>query len=288
MTSVEAFRSDERRERWRLFSLSAPALVLVGLVVVVPVSWLLWLSISGSDGFTARNYVRLYQSPAYLSIFKQTFALSAAVTGCVILLGYPVAYLLSQLPRRAATFCLALVLLPFWTSILVRTFAWLVLLQRNGIVNKALINFGLISEPLPLLYNWTGTFIGMVHIMLPFLILPLYASMRAVDPSLTQAAISLGSTPIRAFLGIFLPLSLPGLLAGALLVFVYCLGFYIVPQILGGGRVNMVAMKVLDNATQFGDWGAASALGVILLVTVALLFGLLARLSRVSAEVGTA
>ena len=287
MTSFDDFGLDERRERRRLFSLSLPAVLLVSLVVVLPVGWLFWLSISGPDGLTARNYVRLYQSPAYLSIFEQTFAMSAAVTTSVALLGYPVAYLLSQLPRRAATFCLALVLLPFWTSLLVRTFAWLVLLQRNGIINKALIDLGVISEPLSLLYNMTGTYIGMVHIMLPFLILPLYASMRTVDASLTQAAMSLGSTPARAFLGIFLPLSMPGLLGGALLVFVYCLGFYIVPQVLGGGRVNMVAMKVLDNATQFGDWGAASALGVVLLVVVGILFALLAQLSRVAALVGT-
>jgi putative spermidine/putrescine transport system permease protein/spermidine/putrescine transport system permease protein len=128
------------------------------------------------------------------------------------------------------------------------------------------MELGIVSEPLSLIYNAAGVVLGMLHIMLPFMILPLYAAMKSVDPMLIKAAISLGATRRRAFYTIFMPLTLPGLIAGSLLVFIYCLGFYITPQILGGGRVNLVSMKILENATVYSDWGAASALGVVLLV----------------------
>jgi ABC-type spermidine/putrescine transport system permease subunit I len=273
--TAEELEAKDSGERLRLLSLSLPALLLITVILLVPVGWLFWLSVSGPDGMTAANYVRLYENPAYLSIFQTTFLLSLAVTLLTALLGYPLAYLLSVLPRGLALLGLLVVLLPFWTSTLVRTYAWLVLLQRRGLINTLLLDLGLTEEPIGLVYNSAGVVIGMVHIMLPFMVLPLYAAMRSVDPMLVRAAISLGATRRVAFFTVFAPLTLPGLVAGSLLVFIYCLGFYITPQILGGGRVNMVSMKILENATVYSDWGAASALGVVLLLVTLALFKLI-------------
>jgi ABC-type spermidine/putrescine transport system permease subunit I len=158
------------------------------------------------------------------------------------------------------------VLVPFWTSVLVRTYAWLVLLQRNGVINSALISLGIIEEPLQLAHNLTGSIIGMVHIMLPFLVLPLYAAMRNIDMDLVRAAIGLGCSPRSAFWRVFFPMSMPGLFAGVVLVFILSLGFYVTPALLGGGRVQMLAQRIESTITVYSNWGAASALGVVLLI----------------------
>jgi ABC-type spermidine/putrescine transport system permease subunit I len=169
------------------------------------------------------------------------------------------------------------VLVPFWTSVLVRTYAWLVLLQRNGLINGWLQSLGLIDEPLQLAHNLTGSIIGMVHIMLPFLVLPLYASMKSIDLDLVRAAVGLGATPRRAFWTVFFPMSLPGLFAGVVLVFVLSLGFFVTPALLGGGRVQMLAQRIESTITLYSNWGAASALGVVLLLVTLALIWLLHR-----------
>jgi putative spermidine/putrescine transport system permease protein/spermidine/putrescine transport system permease protein len=158
------------------------------------------------------------------------------------------------------------VLLPFWTSLLVRTYAWLVLLQRKGLVNDWGMALGWWSEPIALVHNMTGTLIGMVHIMLPFMVLPLLSTMRSIDGDYLKAASSLGAGPARAFWSVFFPLSMPGLLAGTLIVFILCLGFYVTPAVLGGGKVIMVSNQIANDIELFFNWGAASALGVVLLV----------------------
>jgi ABC-type spermidine/putrescine transport system permease subunit I len=172
---------------------------------------------------------------------------------------------------------MVLVLVPFWTSVLVRTYAWLVLLQRNGLINGWLQSLGLIDEPLQLAHNLTGSIIGMVHIMLPFLVLPLYASMKSIDLDLVRAAVGLGATPRRAFWTVFFPMSLPGLFAGVVLVFVLSLGFFVTPALLGGGRVQMLAQRIESTITLYSNWGAASALGVVLLLVTLALIWLLHR-----------
>ena len=275
-------------ERIRQGALASPAFILVLVILVLPVGWLFWLSFVGPGGFTAVNYIRLYESGAYFAIFRTTFAMSLLVTALAALLGYPYAYLISQLSSRWAALGLLVVLLPFWTSLLVRTYAWLVLLQRRGLINTMLMKLQIISEPLNLSYNVFGVTIGMLHIMLPFMILPLYAAMRAVDPGLTRAAISLGASRRQAFFSVFVPLTLPGLLAGSMLVFIYCLGFYITPQVLGGGRVNLVSMKILENATVYSDWGAASSLGVVLLLATLVIFKVSQKLLPVDRMMGQA
>ncbi len=271
-------RRDQLRERLALFGLCSPALLIVLVILVIPVGWLFYLSFLGADGsFSLENYARMVQRKSYLRIFETTFVVSIATTAICILIGYPFAYFLSQLPRRAANLCLITVLLPFWTSLLVRTYAWLVLLQKRGLINEWAIDLGLWEEPLKFVHNMTGTLIGMVHIMLPFLVLPLYSSMSAIDRNLMKAAANLGASPSRAFWTTFFPLSLPGLFAGSLIVFVLCLGFFVTPAVLGGGRVIMVSMKIASNIELFVNWGAASALGVVLLAMTAAILWLAAR-----------
>ncbi len=265
---------DANRERLTLLSLSAPAFVLVLVTMVLPVAWLFWLSFLADNGsFSLEHYRRLVEQPSYARTFVVTFKVSLLTTAICILLGYPLAYVLSQLPRRAANLCLVAVLLPFWTSLLVRTYAWLVLLQRSGLINTWGIRLGLWDEPLPLVHNLNGTMIGMVHIMLPFLVLPVLGAMRSIDKDYLKAAANLGAGPVRAFWAVFFPLSMPGLIAGALIVFILCLGFYVTPAVLGGGKVIMVANAIANDIELFFNWGAASALGVVLLaLTLAFLY----------------
>jgi ABC-type spermidine/putrescine transport system permease subunit I len=258
---------DHRLEQGIFFGLSAPALLVVLLVAVVPVLWLSSLSLFNAAGqLSTENYERIFSSPLYRRTFVVTFQISLAVTFICVLLGYPLCYWLANMPQRVASVLLVFVLVPFWTSVLVRTYAWLVLLQRNGLINESLLSLGLIEKPLQLAHNLNGSIIGMVHIMLPFLILPLYATMRNIDGDLVRAAIALGSSPRSAFWRVYLPMSLPGLFAGTVLVFILSLGFYVTPALLGGGRVQMLAQRIESTITIHSNWGAASALGVVLLL----------------------
>jgi ABC-type spermidine/putrescine transport system permease subunit I len=286
MTIVEMEKPNERglqqvaaNERLTFFGLTLPYLLMVTALIVIPVGWLFYLSFIGRDGsLSFENYERMMKSKAYIRIFLTTFKISILTTIICAAIGYPLAYFMSQLSRKWANICMIGVLIPFWTSLLVRTYAWLVLLQKKGLLNNMAIEMGLISEPIKIVHNTTGTLIGMVHIMLPFLILPLYANMRAIDKDALKAASSLGATPTRAFWTVFFPLSLPGLLAGLLIVFVLCLGFYVTPAILGGGRVIMAAMKISSNLELYFSWGAASALGVVLLVVTGIILFIASKL----------
>ena len=272
--NADKLRAAERRENLTIFALSLPALIAVLVVIVIPVGWLFSLSFLDSSGqLSLVNYQKMIEYKSYARVFKTTFNVSILTTLLCILIGYPLAYFLSQIPRRYVGFFMLTVLLPFWTSLLVRTYAWLVMLQRNGLINNFAIDLGLWDTPLKLAHNLNGTLIGMVHIMLPFLILPLYAAMRRIDPHALQAAANLGATPVQAFWQIFVPLSLPGVVAGSLIVFVLCLGFYVTPAVLGGGKVILVSMQITAILEDQFNWGAASALGVVLLVlTFAALF----------------
>lgn len=280
-------RADEQLERWRLFGLSSPAILIVMVILVIPTGWLFYVSFLGADGsFSMENYARMLERKSYARIFQTTFQVSLITTGLCILIGYPLAYFMSQLPIKWANLCLVTVLLPFWTSLLVRTYAWLVLLQRQGLVNEWGMGMGLWDEPLKLVHNMNGTLIGMVHIMLPFLILPTYGAMRAIDRDYLKAAANLGASPARAFWTVFLPLSTPGLFAGALMVFILCLGFFVTPAILGGGTVILVSMQIVSNIELFVNWGAASALGVVLLVLTLMVLWVASRFVRLEQMTG--
>ena len=258
----------ERRKEGRLFfNLSLPSLITILIVVFIPVFLLSSLSFFDRAGdLSWANYDRIFQSQLYIKTFIITLKISFITLFFCILLGYPLCYWLSQLPDRLAGILMIFVLLPFWTSILVRTYAWLVILQRNGIINDTLISIGWIDEPLQLAHNLTGSLIGMVHILLPFFILPLFASMRSIDTNFIRAAISLGSTPRGAFWRIFFKMSLPGFFAGTVLVFVLALGTYVTPALLGGGKIQMLAQRIDSTIMLYSNWGAASALGVVLLI----------------------
>ena len=269
----------DRKENYTLFGLTLPYLFLIFFLIIIPVGWLFYMSFIGRDGsLSMENYMRMWKSKAYMRIFITTFKISFLTTLICALLGYPLTYFMSQLSNRWANICLIGVLIPFWTSLLVRTYAWLVLLQRKGLINNLGLDLGIISEPIKFVHNTSGTLIGMAHIMLPFLILPLYANMKAIDKDCLKAAANLGATPTRAFWTVFFPLSIPGLLAGLLIVFVICLGFYVTPAVLGGGKVIMAAMKISANIELYFSWGAASALGVVLLVVTMIILYIASKL----------
>jgi putative spermidine/putrescine transport system permease protein/spermidine/putrescine transport system permease protein len=269
----------DRKENFTLFGLTVPYLFLIFFLIIIPVGWLFYMSFIGRDGsYSFENYQRMVTQKSYIRIFLTTFKISFLTTLICALLGYPLTYFMSQLSRKWAGICMIGVLIPFWTSLLVRTYAWLVLLQRKGLINNIAIDLGFISEPIKFVHNTSGTLIGMAHIMLPFLILPLYANMRAIDKDCLKAAANLGATPTRAFWTVFFPLSIPGLLAGLLIVFVICLGFYVTPAVLGGGKIIMAAMKISSNIELYFSWGAASALGVVLLVVTMLILYIASKL----------
>jgi ABC-type spermidine/putrescine transport system permease subunit I len=277
----ESLRQQHGNENAQLFGLTVPGILVLILALVVPLGVMTVLSFVGEDGsLSLENYQRVVESAVYGRIFGITFLVAFLTTAIVVLIGYPLTYFLSQLPPHLANLGMLGVLMPFWTSVLVRTYAWLILLQRRGIINNTLIDLGIITDPLPLANNLTGTLVGMVHVMLPFLVLPLYGAMKAVDPNLMSAASNLGARPTRAFWDVFFPLSLPGLLSGALMVFVLCLGFYVTPAVLGGGRVIMIAMRIDANVRIYSSWGAASALGVALIVMTAILLCIAYWVSR--------
>ena len=214
----------------------------------------------------------------YLDVLARTFWISLVVTMACFVLGYPIAYLLATLPTRMSNLLMVLVLLPFWTSLLVRTTAWLVLLQSEGLVNNAAMALGLWSERIQLVHNRTGVYVAMVHILLPFMVLPLYSVMKGISPTHMRAAASLGATPFRAFFEVYVPQTVPGIGAGVLLVFIISLGYYITPALVGGPKDQMLSYFVAFHTNQTLNWGMAAALSVVLLVCVLIFFAIYNRL----------
>jgi putative spermidine/putrescine transport system permease protein/spermidine/putrescine transport system permease protein len=284
LLNAQSLRTQGVREQRILLSLATPAVLLIVAIVLVPVGWLFYLSFLGNDGqWSLEHYQKMIEYKSYARTFVTTFQVSILTTILCILIGYPLAYFLAILPQRVAGFFLLAVLLPFWTSLLVRTYAWLVLLQKNGILNDFAISMGLWDTPIKLVHNLTGTLIGMAHIMLPFLVLPLYGSMRKIERDMMHAAANLGASPVQAFWKVYFPLSLSGMVAGSLIVFVLCLGFYVTPAVLGGGRVVMVATQITAILENQFNWGAASALGVVLLIVTIVILYLAARFLKLDA-----
>ena len=214
----------------------------------------------------------------YVDILLRTFWIGFVVMTFCLVLGYPLAYKLASLPPRISNLLLILVLLPFWTSLLVRTAAWVVLLQREGPVNGLLQALRIADQPLQLVYNRFGLYVAMTHILLPFMVLPLYSVMRGIPPQYMRAAASLGARPLRAFLRIYLPQTVPGIGAGCLLVFILAIGYYITPALVGGANDQMISYFVAFFTNQTVNWGMASALGAVLLIATLVLFVVYARL----------
>lgn len=222
----------------------------------------------------------------YLAIFGRTLVIGFAVTFFALLLGYPLAYWISTLSERRANLVMILVLIPFWTSVLVRVAAWIVLLQSEGLINKALIGSGLISQPLTLLFNRVGVYISMTHILLPFMILPLYSVMKSIPQTYQRAAVSLGSHPFAAFWRVYVPQTYPGIGAGALLVFILAIGYYITPALLGGPNDQMVSYYVAYFTNVTINWGMACALGGLLLAATLVLYAVYGRFTRSQVSLG--
>ena len=226
------------------------------------------------------------EEAAFSDILLRTFSISAVVTLMCILLGYPLAYWLSTLNERKANLMMILVLLPFWTSVLVRIAAWIVLLQTNGLVNRFLMFTGLTGEPVPLLFNRLGVIIAMVHILLPFMILPLYSVMKSVPGNYVRAAVSLGSTPLAAFFRVYVPQTYPGVAAGGLLVFITSIGYYVTPALLGGAADQMLSYYVAQYTNVDVNWGMACALGSVLLTTTLILYAVYRRFAKSELSLG--
>ena len=226
------------------------------------------------------------EEDAFSDILLRTFSISAVVTLICILLGYPLAYWLSTLNERKANLMMILVLLPFWTSVLVRIAAWIVLLQTNGLVNRFLMFTGLTGEPVPLLFNRLGVVIAMVHILLPFMILPLYSVMKSVPSNYVRAAVSLGSPPLAAFFRVYVPQTYPGVAAGGLLVFITSIGYYVTPALLGGAADQMLSYYVAQYTNVDVNWGMACALGSVLLATTLVLYAVYRRFAKAELSLG--
>jgi ABC-type spermidine/putrescine transport system permease subunit I len=260
--------------------------LLFCLFYLYPILRLLSLSVvkAGEGGrgvvLTADHYAQVLHSPMYLPVLGETLRISAFATVLAILLGYPVAYLLTRVAPSTVTRLMIFLLLPLWTSLLVRTYAWMVLLQRRGVVNSLLLQAGLIDKPLALMFNEVGVIIGTTHILLPFMIFPIYSALRRVDPDLVKAARGLGASDTRAFLRITLPLSLPGVGAGVLIVFISALGYFVTPALLGGGKVVIVAMAIERQVNDFLNWPLAGALAVVLVGVTLLAVGVFQRMLR--------
>lgn len=259
-----------RSPRQSSFGYLLPALFIIALFFVVPVCMLLMRSVLEPQ-LGLQNYATLLGSTTYLRVFLNTFLVAGLVTIVSVVIGYPIAWLLAIMPERWSRLILAIIILSMWTNLLARTYAWMVLLQRTGVVNKVLIGLGLIDKPLALVNNLVGVTIGMTYIMLPFVILPLMGVLRSIDPGILRAAALCGANKRQCFMLILLPLSLPGIAAGALMVFVMSLGYYVTPALLGGTSNMMLAELVAQFVQSLVDWGMGGAAAfVLLLVTLAL------------------
>ena len=260
-----------RSPRLAPWILLAPTLLLLAVFFLYPLGDMLARSLYDPD-FTWKHYARLVAEPTYLQVLWITFEIALSVTVAALVLGFPLAYFLSQIRARTAGLLMILVVVPYFTSVLVRTYAWMVLLGTEGIVNQLLGAVGLIDQPLTLMYTRFGVLVGMTYILLPYMVLALYSVMRGIDTGLLRAAESLGASRRRAFWRIFVPLSMPGVAAGSLLVFILSIGFFITPALMGSQEDSMISMIIESQVETYFDWGFASALASILLACTLALF----------------
>ena len=254
-----------------------------------------WLAIRQAGArFTLRHYLqaldlerredgsiglRPEESRVYTPLMWRTLLVSLGVTLLCLMIGYPIAYMIANGPPRRSKLLLLLVLVPFWTSLLVRTTAWIVLLQRQGVINGFLVSIGILPDDvrLQMIYNMTGTFVAMTHVLLPFMVLPLFSVMRSIPSSHMAAAASLGANPLQAFRRVYLPQTMPGIGAGSLLVFILAIGYYITPALVGGRTGELISSQIAYHVQTSLNWGLAAALSSILLVAVTLLFLIYSR-----------
>lgn len=282
MTSITLHPRDTLRRRlaeanW--FLLVLPALAFLSIFFLYPLIDIVMRSLNGGS----TNYERIFSTSLYIRVVATTFEMGLLVTAACLVIGYAYAYALSATNGSLLAFLTVALLLPFWVSVLLRTFAWLVLLQNTGLINSALVGLGIIDTPVQLLRNKFGIAVGMVNILLPYMVLPLLSVMKGIDPRLIAAARISGASYLRCFFRIYLPLTVPGIISGSVLVMTLSLGFYIVPAVLGGGRDTMIAQLIADQITKQVNFNFSSALAVTLIIFTALvftLFGLSLRMAK--------
>ena len=273
----------DQSQKWTKFIPNKELLLLFPLLLFLfgfylfPVAKILVKSIY-DNGFTFEHIIRIFTVPLYFKVLIKTVKIALAVTMVCIVLGYPVAYLFYDVKERTRNLLLIIVLIPFWVSILVRTYGWMVLLGRMGLFNSILMKLGIISEPLRLLYNEGAVYMGMTQIMLPFMIMPIFSVMSKIDKDLLKAGEILGAKPITVFSKIFLPLSLPGVITGGILVFLLSLGFFITPALLGGPKEIMIAILIAEQVDILLNWSFAAALSLLLLGITFVTLGLFNKL----------
>jgi putative spermidine/putrescine transport system permease protein len=241
-----------------------PLLIYLALCYVYPIIEMIGRSFF-DPGLTLKHYRNFIDSPVYQNVMLNTFSTAFFTTLICLFFGYMIAYLLTIVSSRTAQILVIFIMVPFWISVLVRSFAWMVLLGRNGILNQVLMKTGVLQSPLSLMHNRFGLYVGMINILLPFMILPLFSVMKGIDRDLLKAAHILGAPPWKAFAKVFFPLSLPGVAGGSLLVFIIALGFFITPALLGGPKDVMISLLIQGQVEDFVNWGFASALSTILL-----------------------
>jgi len=279
-------RDLERAADRRRALLVLPALALLVVVFLYPLAALVGTSVY-DPGFTLQHYQRLFTVPAYLKVLLNTVKTAALVTLICLALGYPLAYRLATSTGGVRAVLVVGILMPFWTSLLVRAYGWMVILHPSGILNTLLLGLGLVREPLELVHNTTGVLIGMTQIMLPYMVLPVAAVMQGLDRRLLQAARSLGASPWKTFVWVYAPLTAPGVAAGCLLVFIISLGFFVIPALLGGTRDILLAQLIDFNMSKVLNWGFAAALSSLLLATTLVIYAVSGRVFRLHALWGT-
>lgn len=262
-----------------------PFLAMVAVMFAGPLANILWLSVADPQP-GLQNYAALVQKESIHRLLWTTVRVCAVTTVVSVALGYSIAYAMVHARQASRQKMLLLILISFWISVLVRTFSWLMILGRNGLVNNGLTSMGLISEPLPFVRNELGVLIGMVHYMTPYAVLPLLASMQSIDGRVLAASRNLGATATQTFWRIYLPLTRPGLVAATVLVFILSLGFYVTPAVLGGGKVLMIAEYISVQVLVTLKWGVASMLAVLMLVSVLGLLFLMSRFMKLSTIFG--
>lgn len=265
-----------------------PLLAMLVVVFICPLVWFFIRALAevGGPGAILHQVAMVLTSEAVDRTILATNWVSLIVTLIVLLIAYPIAYVLSQSSGIAFTLIIVSVVLPYFTSIIVRTYSWMVLLGRNGIVNQVLLGLGLIHQPLPLMYNWLGVVIGMVYVLLPYMVLTLFAVMRGIDPNLLKAARSMGASGSYVFRRVYLPLSLPGILSGSLIVFILAIGFFITPALMGGPGDVMIAMLIEQQVELNLNWSLAAVMSLFLLVITLILYVLYYRFANIEKMLG--
>ena len=276
----------KRKNKWWLCV--APLYIFTLLFVLGPMIYMVAVSFATNNGdgygftwlFTTENFTKMLD-PVYLDCFVQSFKLAFSTTLIVIAIGYPFGYFMAKLSERGKKLMMFLIMVPFWTSSLIRLYGWIIILQAKGIFNSALMGLGIIDEPLKILYSYPAVLIGMVYALLPFMILAVYSSVEKMDWSLVAAARDLGASPFRAFLTVTLKLTLPGLLSGVILTFVPSMGLFFIADILGGNKIVLVGSLIQDQLTRGSNWPFAAALAVILTIMTSLMIFVYRKVTHV-------